>query len=95
MEVKTTACDLLLRVQLLVLQEELKHGQRIRSFSVTDANGDAVYAGLSLGHKHIALLNRTVSGQISVTVSAEGGPQGQSAPPPRLRRAAAYSSDGC
>ena len=79
----------------LVLQEELKHGQRIRSFSVTDANGDAVYAGLSLGHKHIALLNRTVSGQISVTVSAEGGPQGQSAPPPRLRRAAAYSGDGC
>jgi alpha-L-fucosidase len=77
----------------LVLQEELAQGQRIRSFDIIDSSGTLIYKGLSLGHKHIALFNQTVSGAISVNISAEGGPQDGVAP--RLRRAAAYSSSGC
>ena len=77
----------------LVLQEELVHGQRIRSFSVADSTGTVIYTGLSLGHKHIALLSRNVSGVLSINISAAGGPTGGA--PPRLRHAAAYSASGC
>ena len=77
----------------LVLQEDLAYGQRIRRFNVTDSRGDLLYNGSSLGHKHIALLHRQVTGEVFVTISAEGGPSGGN--PPRLRRAAAYNSEGC
>ena len=77
----------------VVLQENLKNGQRIRKFNVTDSRGDVLYNGSSLGHKHIAILNRQVTGEIFVTISADGGPSGGS--PPKLRRAAAYSNEGC
>jgi alpha-L-fucosidase len=79
----------------LVLQEDLKHGQRIRNFNVSDADGVVVYTGTSLGHKHIALLSRNVSGELVVTIDAAGGPQGAGAAAPKLRRVAAYSNAGC
>ena len=85
----------------LVLQEDLTHGQRIRSFNVTlrgprGGQGGLLYRGTSLGHKHIVLLDHSVgaaASTISVSFSAEGGPQG--GPPPKLRRVAAYASVGC
>ena len=77
----------------LVLQEDLTYGQTIRRFNVTDSRGALLYNGSSLGHKHIALLPISVTGEVFVTISAEGGPSGGN--PPRLRRAAAYSSEGC
>lgn len=79
----------------VVIKEDLSNGQLIRSFRVTDASGATVYAGTSLGHKHLAVFNRTVSGgsSITVTISSAGGPLG--APTPRLTRVAAYSTEGC
>ena len=84
--------DLSASADRLVLMEDLTHGQRIRSFTITDAAGEPIYNGSSLGHKHIALLNTSATGSMTVAISAAGGPDGVS---PKLVRAAAYSGDGC
>jgi alpha-L-fucosidase len=76
----------------MVLMEDLTHGQRIRSFTISDAAGQSIYNGSSLGHKHIALLNTSAAGSMTVAISAAGGPAGAA---PKLVRAAAYSGDDC
>ena len=83
----------------VVLQEDLSHGQQIRSFTISDVNGATLYNGTSLGHKHIALLKQSTTGhQITVDISGSpegGGRLGRGDAALKLKRVAAYSGDGC
>jgi hypothetical protein len=75
----------------LVLMEDLTNGQRIRHFTIFDANG-TLYNGTSLGHKHIALFDRTAAGELTVAISSKRAP-GLTAP--KLVQLAAYDAAGC
>ena len=62
------------KIARIVLQEDLRFGQRVERFALLDENGVRLYEGRTVGHKKIAvLLEKKTVGEVTVEIEESRG----------------------
>jgi alpha-L-fucosidase len=76
---------------LIVLQEDIEHGERVRSYELQVQQGGAwnvLASGSCIGHKRVHRFDQSVPGEaLRLRIT-------EAAAPPRIRRIAAFASEG-